>query len=93
VGTYGSCGPDRVLSPSFAWLSLGEGDNDPNRFLAYLVAALQTVVPNLGEGVLAALQSPQPPPIESILTALLNEITAIPEDCVLICHACVLAAK
>src|SRR5215210_320514 len=42
-----------------AWLSLDEGDNDPTRFLAYLVAALQTVGPNVGEGVLGALRSPQ----------------------------------
>jgi LuxR family maltose regulon positive regulatory protein len=42
-----------------AWLSLDEGDNDPTRFLAYLVAALQTIAPNVGEGVLTMLQSPQ----------------------------------
>ena len=47
-----------------AWLSLDEGDNDPTRFLTYLVAALQTIAPTIGEGVLAALQSPQPPPTE-----------------------------
>ncbi|MBA3470906.1 MAG: LuxR family transcriptional regulator, partial [Herpetosiphonaceae bacterium] len=35
-----------------AWLSLDEGDTDPARFLAYLVAALQTIVPTLGAGVL-----------------------------------------
>ena len=62
-----------------AWLSLDEGDNDPTRFLTYLVAALQTIAANIGEGVLGVLQSPQPPSIESILTALLNEITAIPD--------------
>ena len=67
-----------------AWLSLDEGDNDPTRFLAYLVAALQTIAPNIGEGVLGALQSPQPPPTESILTALLNEVTTIPDDLVLV---------
>jgi LuxR family maltose regulon positive regulatory protein len=67
-----------------AWLSLDKGDNDPIRFLAYLVAALQTIAAGIGEGVLGVLQSPQPPPIESILTALLNEITAVPDDFVLV---------
>ncbi|MCI0551721.1 MAG: LuxR C-terminal-related transcriptional regulator [Anaerolineae bacterium] len=67
-----------------AWLSLDEGDNDPARFLAYLIAALQSIAPNIGEGVLGILQLPQPPPIESILTALLNEITTIPEDFALV---------
>src|SRR2546421_9585527 len=67
-----------------AWLSLDEGDNDPARFLAYLVAALQTIAPTLGEGVLGTLsggqvtlQSPQLPPTEAILTALLNDLTTI----------------
>lgn len=67
-----------------AWLSLDEGDNDYSRFLVYLVAALQTIAPGVGSGVLAALQSVQPPPIESILTALLNDITTIPQDFVLV---------
>ena len=67
-----------------AWLSLDEGDNDPTRFLTYLVAALQTIAPNIGEGVVGALQSPQPPPTESILTALLNEIAALPDKFVLV---------
>src|SRR3712207_4402043 len=62
-----------------AWLSLDEGDNDPTRFLSYLVATLQTIAADIGEGMLAALQSPQPPPTESTLTTLLNE-TAIVED-------------
>jgi LuxR family maltose regulon positive regulatory protein len=60
-----------------AWLSLDEGDNDPTRFLAYLVAALRTIAPTIGETLLVALASPQPPPVESILTALLNDITAV----------------
>src|SRR3989304_6868847 len=67
-----------------AWLSLDEGDNDLSRFLTYLVAALQTMAANIGKGVLAILQSPQPPPIESILIALLNEITALPDNFVLV---------
>ncbi len=67
-----------------AWLSLDEGDSDPTRFLACLVAALQTIAADIGEGALGALQSSQPPPTEAILTALLNEIAAVEDDFVLI---------
>jgi LuxR family maltose regulon positive regulatory protein len=67
-----------------AWLSLDEGDSDPTRFLTYLVAALQTIAADIGKGVLAILQSPQPPPIESILIALLNEITTVPDNFILV---------
>ena len=63
-----------------AWLSLDEGDNDPTRFLIYVVSALQTIAPNVGEGLLDILQSSQPPPIEAILTTLLNEIAAIADN-------------
>lgn len=67
-----------------AWLSLDEGENDPTRFLTYLVAALRTIAPAVGEGALGALQSPQPPPPASILTALLNDLTTISEPFVLV---------
>jgi LuxR family transcriptional regulator, maltose regulon positive regulatory protein len=67
-----------------AWLSLDEADGDPTRFLTYLVAALQTIAPNIGERVLGVLQSPQPPPTELILTALLNDMTTIQDNFVLV---------
>src|SRR5437660_6028203 len=67
-----------------AWLSLDEGDNDPARFLTYLVAALQTIAATIGQGVLGVLQSPQPPPPEAMLTALLNDITALSDQFVLV---------
>jgi len=67
-----------------AWLSLDEADSDPARFLTYLVTALQTIAPNIGQGVLGALQSPQPPPIEATLTALLNDIAAVPDSFMLV---------
>ena len=67
-----------------AWLSLDEGDNDPARFVSYLVKALQTIQTRIGEGLLAALQSPQPLQIETILTTLLNEISTIPENFLLV---------
>jgi LuxR family transcriptional regulator, maltose regulon positive regulatory protein len=67
-----------------AWLSLDDGDNDPAHFLMYLVAAVRTVASNIGDGVLGALQSPQLPPVEPLLTALLNEITTAAENFVLV---------
>ncbi|HSL31519.1 MAG TPA: LuxR C-terminal-related transcriptional regulator [Anaerolineales bacterium] len=66
-----------------AWLSLDERDNDPSRFLDYLVAALQTIVPGIGEGLSSIPQAPQPP-TESILTTLLNEISTRAENFLLI---------
>jgi LuxR family maltose regulon positive regulatory protein len=69
---------------SVAWLSLDEGDNDPARFISYLVKALQTIKAGIGVDLLAALQSPQPLQIETILTALLNEISIIPDHFLLI---------
>src|ERR671938_1960989 len=50
-----------VCDRPVAWLSLDEGDNDPARFLAYLVSALQTLAPTIGAGILGLLQPPQPP--------------------------------
>jgi LuxR family transcriptional regulator, maltose regulon positive regulatory protein len=67
-----------------AWLSLDDGDNDPARFISYLVKALQTIQAGIGEGLLAALQSPQPLQIETILTTLLNDISTIPENFLLV---------
>jgi LuxR family maltose regulon positive regulatory protein len=60
-----------------AWLSLDESDNLPARFLMYLVAALQTIAPQIGEATLVALQSSQPPPIDVLLIALLNDLTTL----------------
>ena len=64
---------------SVAWVSLDEGDNDPARFLSYLIAALQTVEEGVGESALALLNSPQPP-VEAALTNLINELAAIPDE-------------
>ena len=67
-----------------AWLSLDDGDNDPARFLTYCVSALQTISVNIGTKVMGLLQSPQPPPPELILTSLLNEVTGIQDDFILV---------
>jgi LuxR family maltose regulon positive regulatory protein len=73
------------LPPSVesAWLSLDEGDNDPARFLSYIIAALRQLHDGFGAATGALLQSPEPPPSEVILTTLVNEIAAIPTQFVL----------
>ncbi len=67
-----------------AWLSLDESDDDLIRFLTYFVAALQTIDSNIGEGLLAALQSPGEVNLELFLTTLLNETTEFSDDVILI---------
>ncbi len=67
-----------------AWLSLDDEDNDPTRFLTYLVAALQTLKPGFGETALALLQSPQPLPSQTILTSLINDLGEFEEPFALV---------
>lgn len=67
-----------------AWVSLDKDDSDPARFWAYFVAALQTVQADVGQAALAMLQSPQPPPMEAVLTPLISEIAAVPDLLVLV---------
>jgi LuxR family maltose regulon positive regulatory protein len=69
---------------STAWVSLDEGDNDPVRFWDYFIAALKTIRPDTGEIILPLLHSSQPLspqiPVESLLTALINDISGISGD-------------
>jgi LuxR family maltose regulon positive regulatory protein len=67
-----------------AWVSLDQRDNVAASFWSYLIAALQTVEPHIGADAIALLQSPQPPPIEAVLTLLLNELSAMSTDVMLV---------
>jgi LuxR family maltose regulon positive regulatory protein len=66
------------------WLSLDESDSDPVRFLTYLVAALQQIDPAIGHATQAMLHSPQPPPPEAPLTALINDMANVAPPFVLV---------
>src|SRR5664279_4624612 len=66
-----------------AWLSLDQGDRQPATFWTYVITALQTAVPGVGADVLPLLQSAQPP-IETVIVAVLNELSATPNDVVLV---------
>jgi LuxR family maltose regulon positive regulatory protein len=67
-----------------AWLSLDPGDSDPASFWTYVIAALRTAGPGVGDDALALLHAPRPPPIETVLTTLLNDLAAAPGDIVLV---------
>jgi LuxR family maltose regulon positive regulatory protein len=67
-----------------AWVSLDQGDNNPARFWSYIIAALRTECPEVGPSALSVLRSPHPPPIELVLTGLINEIDAVQNNFVLV---------
>jgi len=67
-----------------AWVSLDGGDNDPARFWAYFIAALETLQSGIGESAMALLHSSPTPPVEMVLTSLINAAAAIPQDFALV---------
>lgn len=69
---------------SVAWLSLDPSDDDPRRFFAYLVAALQQVDHRLGRDVQAVLQSGPPPPGEVVTAILADDLQAWDGHCLLV---------
>lgn len=71
------------LRQPVAWVSLDEGDNDPVRFWSYLIAACQTVQAEVGASAQTMLQLPQPPHPETIPTLLINDITSLAQELVL----------
>jgi LuxR family maltose regulon positive regulatory protein len=66
------------------WVSLDAADSDPLRFWSYVIAALNMLQPDSGVTALALLQSPQPPPIQAVLTPLLNALSTLTDDAVLV---------
>ena len=60
-----------------AWVSLEESERQPDSFWTYVVTALDTAAPGVGATALPLLQAPHPP-IETVLAAVLNELSALP---------------
>jgi LuxR family maltose regulon positive regulatory protein len=67
-----------------AWLTLDSDDNDLNRFFRYLIGALLTLEGGLGEEVLDFTQSSMTSGLEVGLTLLINELSALPKEMVLV---------
>ncbi len=76
----------RAASPPLiaAWLSLDEADNDPVRFLAYLVAAVRAAHDGSRHDTLEDLQPSQVPSREETLTRLINEVGTLPHQVALV---------
>ena len=66
------------------WLSLEADDNDPARFWMYVIEALRSVVPGIGEASLATLRAPGVNLVEEALPALINELADVSEQFVLV---------
>src|SRR5215831_11827731 len=63
-----------------AWLSLDTGDNDPARFWRYVAAALNRARPGTCAPLEALLRGPQQPPLEAMVTALINQLMNLPGE-------------
>jgi LuxR family transcriptional regulator, maltose regulon positive regulatory protein len=69
---------------SVSWLSLDAGDNDPNVFWRYFLAAIARLHPGVGATASALLGSPQPPGMVTILTTLVNDLHSMSRDVIFV---------
>lgn len=67
-----------------AWISLDGSDNDPIRFLQYLLAALVPIAPSIEDDLVSMLQGIQPAQFENVINLLVNELASFPEPFVLV---------
>jgi LuxR family transcriptional regulator, maltose regulon positive regulatory protein len=74
-----------VLSTRVAWLALDDTDNHLGQFLAYLIAAFETVRPKLGADAWALLRAQAAqPPTHAILASLVNALAAPADQIMLV---------
>lgn len=67
-----------------AWLGLDRGDDDPVLFWTYVIAALRTQLPGIGEAALAAMGAGWRALREAAIPSLLNDLLAEPDPIVLV---------
>ncbi|MCB0181148.1 MAG: hypothetical protein KDI62_23185, partial [Anaerolineae bacterium] len=82
--TTGVCQWLQNSSRPAAWVSLDRDDSDFERFLHYLVAALQTIFPSFGAGAFRLFQEDQAPTLDEIATILCNDLLEIPGEFILV---------
>jgi LuxR family maltose regulon positive regulatory protein len=68
----------------YAWLSLDEGDNDTVRFVSHLVAAVSMVHGDVGRDAQRLLEASASPPIETLVSMLINDIAGDVDPFVLV---------
>ena len=59
---------------NFCWVTLEENDNDIIRFLAYFIAALQTIDVAVGDQLLSLFHSSQQEQVKAVLVPLINQV-------------------
>jgi len=73
-----------AVDMSLAWLSLDKNDNQEERFLYYLIAALQGVDEKIGDEASQLVGKTQSISIEVLLTSIINDLDATGKDIVLV---------
>lgn len=80
----------RSTSSRVAWLTFDSADNDQDRMFRYVITALQTLEPHLGDEALDYIQSVKgngtytSAAVEIGLAQLINELTVLPGELILI---------
>ncbi len=69
---------------TIAWLSLDKEDSHTHRFLSYLLAAVKSAAPALGNGTAGLLQSGMNPSMEVFMGTLLNELVQLTDPLLLV---------
>lgn len=67
-----------------AWFSIDANDNDTVEFLNYIILSIQKLHNDFGEKAIDLLNSPNPPNANSIISLLINDLTNLENDFILV---------